>query len=51
VTTKVFWNLHVPELGHFGITGQNDLAAFLKIAQGEGLFGFLINPPIALNYF
>lgn len=38
VTTYVFWNLHEPEPGRFDFTGQNDLAAFLTIAQEEGLF-------------
>ena len=38
VTTYVFWNLHEPEPGQFDFTGQNDLAAFLKIAQEEGLY-------------
>jgi beta-galactosidase len=41
VTTYVFWNLHEPKPGHFDFTGQNDLAAFLKIAQEEGLFVIL----------
>jgi beta-galactosidase len=38
VTTYVFWNLHEPEPGRFDFNGQNDLAAFLKIAQEEGLY-------------
>ena len=38
VTTYVFWNQHEPEPGHFDFTGQNDLAAFLRIAQEEGLY-------------
>ncbi len=38
VTTYVFWNLHEPEPGWFDFSGQNDLAAFLKIAQEEGLY-------------
>ena len=38
VTTDVFWNFHEPEPGRFNFTGQNDLAAFLKIAQEEGLY-------------
>ena len=41
VTTYVFWNLHEPEPGHFDFAGQNDLAAFLKIAQQEGLYVIL----------
>ena len=38
VTTYVFWNLHEPEPGRYNFTGQNDLAAFLRIAQEEGLY-------------
>ena len=38
LSTYVFWNLHEPEPGRFDFTGQNDLAAFLKIAQEEGLY-------------
>ena len=38
VTSYVFWNVHEPEPGHFDFSGQNDLAAFLKIAQEEGLY-------------
>jgi beta-galactosidase len=41
VTTYVFWNLHEPEPGHFDFAGQNDLAAFLKTAQEEGLYVIL----------
>ncbi|MGB6975370.1 MAG: beta-galactosidase family protein [Terracidiphilus sp.] len=41
VTTYVFWNLHEPEPGHFDFTGQNDLAAFLRIAHDEGLYVIL----------
>jgi beta-galactosidase len=38
VTTYVFWNLNEPQSGRFNFTGQNDLAAFLKIAQEEHLY-------------
>lgn len=38
VSTYVFWNLHEPQPGYFDFTGQNDLAAFLKIAKEEGLY-------------
>ena len=41
VTTYAFWNLHEPQPGHFDFSGQNDLAAFLKIAQEEGLYVIL----------
>lgn len=41
VTTYVFWNLHEPEPGRYDFSGQNDLAAFLKTAQEEGLFVIL----------
>ncbi len=41
VATYVFWNLHEPEPGHFDFTGQNDLAAFLRIAHEERLYVIL----------
>ncbi|WP_263359696.1 glycoside hydrolase family 35 protein [Acidicapsa ligni] len=37
VETYVFWNLHEPQPGVFDFTGQNDIAAFVRIAQQEGL--------------
>ena len=45
VATYVFWNVHEPEPGHYDFTGQNDLAAFVKAAQEEGLYVILRSGP------
>ncbi len=37
LTTYVFWNLHEPKPGKFDFKGNNDVAAFIKTAQEEGL--------------
>ncbi len=37
VETYVFWNLHEPKLGVFDFSGQLDVAAFIRMAQEEGL--------------
>ncbi|WP_047498271.1 beta-galactosidase family protein [Terriglobus sp. TAA 43] len=37
ITTYAFWNLHEPRPGVYDFSGQNDLAAFLRDAQAEGL--------------
>lgn len=37
ITTYVFWNLLEPTPGHFDFGGNNDVAAFVKSAQAEGL--------------
>lgn len=36
-TTYVFWNLHEPRPGEYDFAGERDLAAYLQIAQEEGL--------------
>jgi beta-galactosidase len=41
VATYVFWNLHEPSPGHYDFTGQNDIAAFIRAAQEEGLYVIL----------
>ena len=41
IATYVFWNVHEPEPGHYDFSGNNDLAAFVKIAQEEGLYVLL----------
>jgi beta-galactosidase len=41
VCSYVFWNLHEPRPGAFDFTGQNDLAAYVKTAQEEGLYVIL----------
>jgi beta-galactosidase len=37
VETYVFWNLHEPRPGPFDFSGQLDVAAFVRMAQEEGL--------------
>jgi len=37
IATYVFWNVHEPRPGVYDFTGNNDLAAFLKLAQQEHL--------------
>jgi beta-galactosidase len=37
ITTYVFWNLLEPKPGQFDFSGNNDVAAFVKAAQAEGL--------------
>src|SRR5438270_6904097 len=41
VATYVFWNVHEPTPGHFDFSGNNDVAAFIKAAQEEGLWVIL----------
>jgi beta-galactosidase len=41
VATYVFWNVHEPEPGRYDFSGNNDLAAFIKAAQEEGLYVIL----------
>ena len=41
LTTYVFWNLHEPRPGQFDFTGNLDLAAYLRMAQEEGLWVIL----------
>uniref|UniRef100_E6PYY0 Beta-galactosidase (Lactase) n=1 Tax=mine drainage metagenome TaxID=410659 RepID=E6PYY0_9ZZZZ len=37
IETYVFWNLHEPTPGVFDFSGQLDVAAFVRLAQEEGL--------------
>jgi len=37
ITTYAFWNAHEPRPGVYDFSGQNDLAAFIRAAQAEGL--------------
>jgi beta-galactosidase len=37
IETYAFWNLHEPQPGVFDFSGQNDIAAFVRMAQEEGL--------------
>lgn len=45
IGTYVFWNLHEPQQGKYDFTGNNDLAAFVKTAQEEGLWVVLRPSP------
>lgn len=45
ISTYVFWNLHEPLKGRYDFTGNNDVAAFVKIAQEEGLWVILRPSP------
>lgn len=41
VATYVFWNVHEPEPGVYSFSGNADLAAFVRMAQDEGLYVLL----------
>ena len=41
LATYVFWNVHEPRPGVYDFTGNNDLVAFLKLAQQEHLYVLL----------
>jgi len=45
IGTYVFWNLHEPQNGMFNFSGNNDIAAFVKTAQEEGLWVILRPSP------
>src|ERR1700744_3200997 len=45
IGTYVFWNLQEPEKGKYDFTGNNDIAAFVKTAQQEGLWVILRPSP------
>jgi beta-galactosidase len=45
IATYVFWNMHEPTPGHFDFTGNNDIAAFIRAAQEEGLYVILRTGP------
>lgn len=45
IGTYVFWNLHEPEKDVFDFSGNNDIAAFVKTAQEEGLWVVLRPSP------
>ena len=34
----IFWNIHEQEEGKFDFAGQNDIAAFCKLAQQHGMY-------------
>ena len=33
-----FWNIHEQKPGEFDFKGQNDIAAFCRLAQKEGMY-------------
>ena len=41
LTTYVFWNRHEPKPGQFDFSGNLDLAAYIRMAQEEGLWVIL----------
>ena len=45
IGTYVFWNVQEPEKGKFDFTGNNDIAAFVRTAQEEGLWVVLRPSP------
>lgn len=45
IGTYVFWNVQEPEKGKFDFSGNNDIAAFVRIAQEEGLWVVLRPSP------
>lgn len=45
IGTYVFWNVHEPEKGVFDFSGNNDVAAFVRTAQEEGLWVVLRPSP------
>jgi beta-galactosidase len=45
IGTYVFWNLHEPQKGRYDFKGNNDIAAFVKVAQEEGLWVILRPSP------
>ena len=47
VCLYVFWNLHEPQPGVYDFEGQNDVAAFCRLAQQLGLYVILRPGPYA----
>lgn len=45
IGTYVFWNVHEPQKGKFDFSGNNDIVAFVKAAQQEGLWVILRPSP------
>ena len=41
ISTYVFWNVHEPQPGVYDFTGDLDIAAFIRMAQEEGLYVIL----------
>ncbi len=47
ISTYVFWNVHEPKPGVYDFSGSLDVAAFIRIAQDEGLHVILRPGPYA----
>ncbi len=47
VGTYMFWNVHEPEPGKFHFEGNDDVAAFVKDAQADGMYVLLRPGPYA----
>lgn len=47
VSTYVFWNVHEPKPGVYDFNGSADVAAFIRMAQQEGLYVILRPGPYA----
>jgi beta-galactosidase len=47
IATYVFWNMHEPRPGVYDFSGNNDVVAFLKLAQEEHLYVLLRAGPYA----
>ena len=47
ISTYVFWNVHEPQPGVYDFSGDADVAAFIRIAQQEGLYVILRPGPYA----
>jgi len=45
IGTYVFWNVHEPQKGKYDFSGNNDIAAFVRIANEEGLWVVLRPSP------
>ncbi|SNR79936.1 glycoside hydrolase family 35 protein [Hymenobacter mucosus] len=45
IGTYVFWNVHEPEPGQYDFRGNHDIAAFVRMAQEEGLWVVLRPSP------
>jgi len=43
----VFWNIHEPQEGKFDFTGNNDVAAFCRLAQKNGMYVIVRPGPYA----
>jgi beta-galactosidase len=47
ISTYVFWNVHEPKQGTYDFSGQYDVAAFIRMAQEEGLYVIVRPGPYA----